>query len=368
MMLADLVRGNLLIESAPGRHRLHDLLRAYAAKLCRSADAQQRDAARLRLLDHYLHSACAAGRVLQPLWDPVTPKPPAPGVSPEVPVDHPGALAWFRTELAVLLPLVGWAAERGFDAHAAQLALALATFLTPNCLWRELMQTQLVARDAAHRFGDLVLEGRTSRLLSRAYTRLGHHDRAAAPLDRALALFEQAGAEDWSALVHHNYAEMHQRLGRPQDALAHSQEAERLYRATGNRIGEARARNGVGYCYAVIGNYRKALRCCRAAAAVQEQLGDRDGLAATYTSIAFAHQQLGAYQEAERGFLRALRLFEAVADRHQLGETWHQLGDCRHAAGDLDAARAAWRQALTILEERHDPAVERVRGKLDRPA
>ena len=51
---------HLLAEPAPGRYRLHDLLREHARALAATDDQADRDAAASRLLDYYLHTAMAA--------------------------------------------------------------------------------------------------------------------------------------------------------------------------------------------------------------------------------------------------------------------------------------------------------------------
>ena len=52
---------HLITEPAPGRYRLHDLLREHARALAAADDPAARDAATGRLLDYYLHTALAAG-------------------------------------------------------------------------------------------------------------------------------------------------------------------------------------------------------------------------------------------------------------------------------------------------------------------
>src|SRR5688572_28310389 len=53
---------------SPGRYTFHDLLRAYATEQVHTVDVdQQRHAATHRLLDHYLHTAHGADRLLNPL-------------------------------------------------------------------------------------------------------------------------------------------------------------------------------------------------------------------------------------------------------------------------------------------------------------
>jgi DNA-binding SARP family transcriptional activator len=120
--LAELTRAHLVAEQVPGRFVLHDLLRAYAADLAERLDSgAERRAARLRLLDHHLHTAKAAGALLHPLRDPIAPAAPAPGVTPESLADRPRALAWCIAEHRVLLALIRLAAGHGFDDHCWQL-------------------------------------------------------------------------------------------------------------------------------------------------------------------------------------------------------------------------------------------------------
>jgi DNA-binding SARP family transcriptional activator len=65
--LSQLTRAHLLAEPGPGRFAFHDLLRAYAAERADAEDSQaDRRAAVHRVLDHYLHTANAAARVLHP--------------------------------------------------------------------------------------------------------------------------------------------------------------------------------------------------------------------------------------------------------------------------------------------------------------
>lgn len=66
-----------------------DLLRAYATEQAHTTDPdQQRHAATHRLLDHYLHTAHTASRLLDPRQHPITLTPPLPGIIPEHPTDY----------------------------------------------------------------------------------------------------------------------------------------------------------------------------------------------------------------------------------------------------------------------------------------
>ena len=85
-LLAGLARGHLLSERRPGRYALHDLLRAYAAEQARDRDDDDaRRAAVGRLLDYWLHTACAAAALLDPFFAPEPAEPPLPGVVLDAP-------------------------------------------------------------------------------------------------------------------------------------------------------------------------------------------------------------------------------------------------------------------------------------------
>jgi DNA-binding SARP family transcriptional activator len=128
-LLAELTGAHLLAQPCPGRYTCHDLLRVYAAEQAQAnEDAAQRRAAVRRFLDHYLHTAWAAGRLLDPLREQVPLGRLAAGVTPER-ITGPGqALAWFRAERRVLRGVTTLAAASGLATHAAQLARAQAMY------------------------------------------------------------------------------------------------------------------------------------------------------------------------------------------------------------------------------------------------
>src|SRR5262249_17390060 len=121
-VLAELTRASLLVEHTAGRYTFHDLLRAYAGDLtCRIDTDQQRHTATVRALDHYLHTAYTADRLLYPTRDPLPLTPPSPGATPQRPADYQQALDWFTVEHPVLLAAIDQAAATGFDTHTWQL-------------------------------------------------------------------------------------------------------------------------------------------------------------------------------------------------------------------------------------------------------
>jgi len=98
-LLRELARAHLIAEHVPGRYAFHDLLRAYAAEQAhRAGSGTDRREATGRVLDHYLHTAASAARLLNPAVEPVVLAAPRPGAAPEQPADYSQALTWFEGE------------------------------------------------------------------------------------------------------------------------------------------------------------------------------------------------------------------------------------------------------------------------------
>jgi hypothetical protein len=149
-LLRELARAHLIAEHVPDRYAVHDLLRAYAVEQARhnGTETDRREATG-RVLDHYLHTAAHAARLLNPAQEPVILAPPRPGAAPGQPADRRQALAWFAAQHQILLAAVILASESGFDSHAWQLPWAMEPFLQARGHWQEWAATQRTALGAA---------------------------------------------------------------------------------------------------------------------------------------------------------------------------------------------------------------------------
>jgi tetratricopeptide (TPR) repeat protein/transcriptional regulator with XRE-family HTH domain len=366
-LVNELANAHLTVEHIPGRYTVHDLLRAYAADLAHTVDSDpQRHDATNRMLDHYLHVAHTADRLLSPTRDaPTTVTARQPGVALEELAGPEQALAWFTAEHVVLLAAVAHAAATGFDNHAWQLAWTLDTFLDRRGHWHDQVATTQAAVAAARRLGDLAAQGRAHRYLARAHIRLGRLDEAHTQLRHALDLNTEAGDRVGQAYVHHALAHLWERQGRHRDALGHAQQALDLYRAAAHLQGQALALNAVGWYHAHLGDNRQAVSCCDEALALFEKLGDRAGQAATWDSLGYAYHDGGDHTQAVTCYQRAIDLYRGLGDRYNVAATLANLGDTHHVIADSDAARTAWQHALDLLIELDHPDAEQVRTKLD---
>ncbi|MFF4284209.1 BTAD domain-containing putative transcriptional regulator [Streptomyces sp. NPDC001633] len=366
--LTELVRSHLVTAHRPDRYTMHDLLRAYASELA-AADPASRSAFE-RLVDHYLHTAHAADRLLSPHGDPIALTPPLPGAAPVQPADHQAALAWFTAERAVLTSLVAQTHHAGLHVKTWQLAAVLPTFLARRGLWDELTATQYAGLEAATALADRSYQARIHRELGNSCCETGRFDDAHAHLVQALDLYRELGDTVGQAHTHLNLGWLWERRGDQQKGLEHDLLALDRFEAAGHETGRARALNAAGWDHAQLGKFEEAADFCREALALQRHLGDRRGEANTWDSLGYALQHLGDHRQAADCFLRSLHLNEELGHRYNQAETLEHLGDTHEAGGDTAAARAAWQRAADLLHAmgHHDADLHRLRSKLQNPS
>jgi tetratricopeptide (TPR) repeat protein len=351
-LLAGLAGAHLVAETSPGRFAFHDLLRAYATELADTLDGDgDRGAARLRGLDHYLRSAYAADRILDPHRQAIPPPEPVAGVTPESFADRPRALAWLTAERPVLLAAVALAATTGLDPYARDLAWTLTTFLDRRGHWHDWATSQHVALEAATRLADPAGQARAHRDLARAHAQLGDHDRAHAHLRSALELFGGCADLAGEAHTHLGIGWLYQRQGRLEEALAHAERALDLFRVVGYQHGQANALNNVGSHHSRLGNHGSALTACRMALTAHREIGDLRGQADTWHNLGYANHRLGHHSRAIACYGQALDLFRDVSDRYQEAAVLTHLGDVHRFIGQPEAARRSWCAAVTILDD-----------------
>ncbi|TFE37107.1 tetratricopeptide repeat protein [Streptomyces sp. ICN441] len=370
-LLAELTDAHLLDETRPGRYALHDLLRAYAHELSRSTDTpNEQHAARLRVLDHYLHSAYRAARAYSPDRHAIALSAPAQGVQPEE--FPPGAertdpaAAWLDTEQAVLTAAVETAAVHGCDTHTWQLAWAIGHHLDRNARWHDLQATQHLAMEAAKRLQDPHAQAHVHQSLARAATCLSRVDEARGHMERAVELFAAAGETIACAESHRQLSWVAEQQGDLEAALFHAQRSLAGHReADAPGLRTVAALNAVSWCHILLGQHQQALALCQEALA-RPEIHDRPYLAADiWDSTGLVQHHLGRNTEAVASYERALALYRTVGVAHAEADTLRRLGDTHLAAGRVEPARAVWTQSLALLERLGHADSEVVRGRLD---
>ncbi|QIQ01339.1 AfsR/SARP family transcriptional regulator [Streptomyces liangshanensis] len=358
---------HLIQEHSPGRFSCHDLLRTYAVEVVSSAGGAEGRATRIRVLDHYLHTAWSADRLLHPHRDPIGLSRAADGVRPEALATHEQAMAWFAREHPALVTAVNEAARHGHDVHAWQLAWSLSTFLTRRGQWSDVARVHTTALTAAARLGDTAARAESLRALAWERIEAGDHDSAQEHLTRALSLAEDAGQALSEAHTRLALGWLHEHTGDRAAALRHDNQALRLFRQLGHPAGLARALNAVAWDHLQQGDHRQAVAHCEQAMTIQEELGDLRGQSDTLDTLGHAHQQLGEHSLALTCHRRGLALHRVLGHRSNEAETLVHLGETHRAMGERDTARRTLEQALDIYRdiEAHPSRQERARALLD---
>lgn len=363
--LSRLTSAHLLAEHAPGRYAFHDLLREYAAEQAR--DNEDRTALH-RVLDHYLHSARAADRLLDPAREPhpLTVAAPQPGVTPEQFGSFDDAMAWFEAERRVLLASIALAADAQLGTHTWQLPWELTTYFRRRGRREEWAAVQHTALTAVQRIKDAAGQAYALADLGRASVRLGSYADASIQLGQALQLFEEMDDPVGLARCHIEIGRLLRMQTRYREAVDHAEQAMELFRSTGHRTGQAGALNNAGWYFSLLGDHREALIRCQEALALFGELADRDGEGVTSDSLGHIYHQLGQFPEAAARYQHSLELCRQTGDYYNQAHALSQLGSVHKDAGEYAAAREAWQRALVILDGLDYSAADDIRVKLRR--
>ncbi|MFI6274137.1 AfsR/SARP family transcriptional regulator [Streptomyces sp. NPDC050988] len=349
--LALLARAHLLQPARPGRFGTHDLLRAYAYRLTRTHDSKaERQAALVRLFDHYLGTAAAAMDTLYPAE-----RHHRPAVEPSVRVppvvgDAAAARAWLDTERPTLAAVCAVAADRGSPRHAVRLAALLFRHLDSGH-HTEALEIHRHALRAAETLGDLGGQAHALTNLGVVHWRLADAGTAEDHLVRALELHHRTGDLAGRARTLSNLGNVHWRLGSLRDAAHDHQQALALYRETGDQVGQARTLTNLGNVCLRLGDYEQAADHQRQALALHDLTGDRIGRARTLSHLGNALLRLGRSEAAAECQEQALALFRQLG--HHGGEAYalSGLGDIRLKQGEFEAAVTCQRRALELFRE-----------------
>jgi DNA-binding SARP family transcriptional activator len=314
--LEPLTRVHMLSEPEPGRFRLHDLLRVFAAELSDSElSGDERSRATRRLVEWYAATLRAASLVMSPGRSRV-----AHGVDPDVADDavavpefatHAEALSWCQTEEATLL----WAIETA-AAHA----------------WHDLTMTI-----AGHVTAYYSISGNPHAFLT--IQRLGSSAALATGNDVAYSTFQNARggglcfAGDYEA------------------AIECFREALRVRRKLGDTRGQAGTLSNMGNVYYHLKRFEEARDNFDQSRAITERTGDRAFLAVVTMNAASARLYLGELEEAVALCTDGIALSVESGDKYVEGGTWSSRGEALRRLGRLDESLENLRKALAILDE-----------------
>ncbi|KUL32533.1 AfsR family transcriptional regulator [Streptomyces regalis] len=348
---------HLLDEPVRDRYRLHDLARAFAARLGRREDpAPTHGAALGRLMAYYLTAADSADRLAHPRRrrrhappQPRSEHAPDFTATGDAAAAADAATVWLTVERANLLAVARTAAAE-FPDFAALFPHVLAESLKrwgTHDITAELHEAALTAlrSGTASAGGDRLALAQT--LVERAgVLARENHTAALSAATEALTLFESLDDDRGRADALLEIGRAHLGAGRGEACLRELERALDLYRRVDDRHGVAATLNVQGTALVHRAEYAEAMRRFATALDINRELGDVSGEATAWNNTGDILMATKRYAQARHHYEQALALMRDVGGRKELAIIHMNLGAVLHATGQAARALACFRRAL----------------------
>jgi tetratricopeptide (TPR) repeat protein/transcriptional regulator with XRE-family HTH domain len=340
---------HLLTEPAPGRYRMHDLIREHARVLADRLDPDP-ELATARLLDYYQRAAARAAaltaRQTRPGGTGAQDAPPA-----AIPAfaDSEQALTWARAERASLLACLDHVTSVGQHVRVIALTAALAGFWRNDGPWADAIIRHQAAVQAARHLGDRLGQANALSDLGEVRRLTGNSPAAAQDLEQSLAIYRELGDRLGQANALSDLGEVRRQTGDYLPAVRALEQALAIYRELGDRLGQAGTLNHLGLVRRLTGDYPAAAGAQEQALAIYRELGDRLGQANALSSLGDVRRLTDDYPAAARDLEQALAIFRDLGNQLGQANALNYLGDVRRHAGDYPAAARDLEQALAIF-------------------
>ncbi|RSO22259.1 AfsR family transcriptional regulator [Streptomyces sp. WAC 06725] len=405
-----LVDTSLLESPAPDRYRYHDLLRLYArARAERDDPPEQREAARSRLLDHYLATAARVytmNRPGEPLADHLEPTR-YPGLAFD---GRESALEWLYAEAGNLLACARASAGGTMLRRAADLMLVTKDLADSGTGARQYEQTIVHLLAAALQAQDTHAEGRLRLPMAHLHIMAGRLAEADRQAQAAMALRRHCADPVLSSNALNESGIIASLQGRHEDAESLLQQALAAFRSYGNQNSVASALANLALLYVDTGRITEGVSLAEQCLALYQKIGATTRLAAGHYSLGVVLTQAARPEDALQQFEQAVVIFQdsrqclweamtywRMAEAHLAADRpaqaagraeealailqgpsgqWARanaltaLGHALRRTGHADRARVCWHKALETYETLGSPEAAAVRRLLpaDRPA
>ncbi|MEV0318503.1 tetratricopeptide repeat protein [Streptomyces sp. NPDC050658] len=330
------------------RWRLHDLVRAYGARLGAGDKwaTEEAEAARARLLDYYRDWTVVADDHLQRmLGDP----------DPGLFEGRTQALDWLDAERANLVAAAQWA---GHDRHAPT-AISLALNLWGYLDWRrhfeDMMTVGWCAQRAAERTeNDADLAGAWN-LVGIALREQGRIEEAVDAGKLAAELYEAVDDPRGAAAAWDNLGNALGGAGRQQEAIEAHTHAGDLFRSEGQVRGEATSWNNLGIALGKAGRNADAVEAHTNALHLYQQVGDLGGESRAWHNLGGELRTAGRVEEAIDAYVKAVAMCMDIGDWYGAGLGYHELAAAHEIADQPDSARTALLRSADAYDRANAP-------------
>ena len=347
--LAILVGSSLVaFDRGSERHRLHNLIRAFAREKLRRWRPMPKSDLYKRMAFYY---SVYASRHHQPKLE-----------------DY-DALELERPNIFALLEwhrLHGPRDDKEWAAVVVGLNNLLAQFLDVRGFWEQRITYGDVAVECAEVLGIDARIAAIAHNVAIIHQYRGNLGKAEELYRRSLEIEEKLGNQQGIARSLHEMGIMAQ--GREDYP-----EAERLYRRSlgikerlGDQQGIAQSFHQMGMLAQDTGNYPEAEGLYHSSLEINEKLGYQQGIAQTLHQLGMMAQIREENAEAERLYRRSLEIEEKLGNQDGMAISLHTMGLLKETVEDLPGAREYLRRALAIFERLGSPIAEQVKRDLER--
>ncbi|MBO2462454.1 tetratricopeptide repeat protein [Actinomadura violacea] len=375
--LEGLRQAYLVHDVAPGRYRMHDLLRDFARDRGLAEDADSdRLAAQRRLLAGYLAEARAAGDALAGRRRPMVrqgrradgsrgrpsarpaPDPAATAsgalatASGTAGAERAAALAWFESERRNLVAAVHQAARLGLHRTCWELADALFDFQEFRRYSEDNIAVHQAGLHAARTEEDWAAAAVMLHNLAVAHFEAGGSVQAIGYGEDARRAFRTVEPPDryGEAATLATLADVHVVLGRYLTAIEHARRSLDIHREMDDRGGLAKDHDTLARARLGLGDHEMALNHAGEALKVRRRIGDQPGVAETLLTLAQVHRRLGNVHEAVSHALEALYIRQDMADGHGAAQALTELARMNASLGLREMALRDAEQALRTYQ------------------
>ncbi|MFE3192608.1 tetratricopeptide repeat protein [Nocardia sp. NPDC059240] len=344
---------HLLEETAPGRYRLHDLLREYANTLASEDTVAEQALATDRLFDYYSATLHAAGH---PSGTPATASLPTARPQSSAPrqFTYATAVEWMRRERANLMACLRYAAANNQLSRVIELTRALGSELRlqgPTAPSVGIYQRQVVA---AHTIGDRHAVAFAFKEAGFTWYLTDDYVAAATLLHQLLEA--QADSLDSTTLAAalRTLGQARYQVGDFAVAADVLQRSLSIYRMLGSRLEEAAVLHTLGYVLHLLGDYTTAYDLLGQALAIRRGAGARAAEAATLSILGWVQYLGGDHGAALVTTEKSLAIVREVGLKQLEANILSQQGWLRYLTDDPHAMIGNVQRAQQIYADLGD--------------
>ncbi|MEV4042548.1 tetratricopeptide repeat protein [Streptomyces sp. NPDC049744] len=337
--------------NGPGRWRMHDLVRLYAAEQAQRSDSKEsRDAAQVRLVSYFSARAERAAE-----WTNAHPG----EQQPDGFVDRASAMEWLAVEASNLVASAEISAELGESETSADLAASVVPYLINVADFPSALSVLFTGIEAAKRGGDPSRLSGGYNNLGIAYTSMRKYRDAVRWFNKSVALAHSLGDRDTEARALINLSGALRELVGVEASMEPLRRAMMIREENGE--GDGFGLTNLGISLRESGNFQEAEKVLRRALEVHARNGARKAEASTLAQLGTTLMQR-ATRELSTSLLKAganylsaaIVAYRDVRDRQGEAMCFLNLGNALSLGSNPQGALEAYQSALQLFRDAND--------------